>query len=346
VWRNAKVASSSKFSLLRLSAKLLETVGAHTQALDIVDRVIKNNAPTANLHLQASRLCLKEGQIDRAVMHWKKAAGAENIGNFLYWLNKIYRPVEKNLCKVQAQQVQFRDWELQQLKSADTSMRNPKNEEAALNDVGVKLLQSQKPADALSIFNALINNGCSDPSIFFNAGLSLSKLSRHGEAVQHYTKAQALGLNSLELLNNKGYSLFHCGQYDEALSCYEVARGMAPRDTIVLSNLASCYQCCGDNKKAMACFNSALSVHPGDDTLENNLGICLENTGDKKAALEHYNRSLLLNPNNTFAKINKAGCLAKLNKHIKALEIYENLLNSDPANHHIWGLKAELLMEM
>jgi len=343
VGRISKLSINPKLSIMRLSAKFLESLGAHSHALSIVDRAIKSDINSANLHLQASRLYLKEGQVDRAVLHWKKAAGAENIGSFLYWFNKIYRPSPKSRV---AKKPVFEDPDPRQLKNNDNYLHNSQGHEAALNDIGVSLLEAGKPADALLIFNTALKNGIQNTSICFNAGLALSKLSRHEEAVDYYTKAQSLGLNSLELLNNKGYSLFHCQRYDEALACYELARGMAPTDITVLSNLASCYQRCGDNKKAIACFESALKVHSGDDTLENNLGICLENDGDFKSALKHYNNSLLLNPNNTFAKINKAGCLARMERFEEALRIYEDILNNDPDNHHVWGLKADLLLEV
>jgi len=69
-------------------ALLLEVIGSSNAALYLFKKAIQKAPKNRWLYMHTSRLFLKKGQVDMALTHWKKAAGPEDIGCFIYWLNK------------------------------------------------------------------------------------------------------------------------------------------------------------------------------------------------------------------------------------------------------------------
>jgi len=88
-------------------AIILEKLGYLTNALSMLQRAITSAPNNQKLYLLASRLYLKKGQLDKAMMCWEKAVGQENLGVFLYWLNSLRK-------KSYTEQRTYPDWWLQQ----------------------------------------------------------------------------------------------------------------------------------------------------------------------------------------------------------------------------------------
>lgn len=341
MFRNLKAL---KFILLLLSSSvwLLETIGSKNNALYLLNKAMCIFPRNRELYLYASRLYLKDGQVDKAVMYWKKAAGPENIGSFIYWLERYKKryPFNNGPIKPQSQSPPYTP-------KNDPDKNRPAGQ-AVSNNAGLELLEKGYVEEALQFFMQDLRVGKADPFLHFNIGLALSKLNRHKEALTNYEKAQKMGLNTLELLNNKGYSLFNLRRFDEAQSCYELARGLAPTDYTILNNLAACYLKTNQKEKARDCFMGAAHNNPGDATLENNLAMCLEASGSMQKAIEHYDHALSLTndlPTRKQILINKINCLIKQKQISEALAICEELPCSDN-EYEIWGLRAELLNEL
>ena len=323
-------------------ALILEKLGSQNMAMDMFKKAIKKSPDNRWLHLHASRLCLKKGQVDMAVTHWKKAAGPEDIGCFIYWLNKTNRmpsfkkPGEDGYT---GGNVNY---------SNITAAVISKPDRAA-KDTGLELLEKGKVEGALAVFIKELETERFDPGLLFNTGLALSKLNKHGEALGYYEKAQELGLNSLELLNNKGYSLYNLEKYEEAQTCYELARGLAPGDYTILNNLAACYVKSGHGARAHHFFAAAVQNNPRDAILLNNLAMCLESSGQTGKAMMHYDTALS-HCKNGFEKntvlLNKVNCLIKLKKLREALGACELISVNCDGEFELWATKAELCNEL
>lgn len=323
--------------VLFILALTIEKLGSINYALNLIKKAITTSPNNRTLHLHASRLYLKKKQVDKAVMHWKRAVGSVNIGSFLYWLNNSRKPflslegsneVLNNTDKYQTLQ-----WPVKQ---------------KALNDMGIGLLESGFVSEALEIFLKDLKKGKEDPSLMFNIGVSYSKLNKHEDALEYYEKAQSMGLNNLGLLNNKGYSLFSLGRFEEALTCYELAKGLAPNDHTILNNLAACYVKNNQLNRAENCLRAAVKCNPGDATLENNLAMCMEIMGKNREAIKHYDKALFMATNTKIKKkilFNKIICLIKLKKYQEALAACDSIPYDD-SEFEIWGLRAELLNEL
>lgn len=331
--------------ILYSMALVLETLGSRNMALNMFKRAIRKSPQNRWLHLHASRLCLKKGQVDMAVTHWKKAARPEDIGCFIYWLNKSNRmPVRRHIT-VRNSGLSAQTVEVEPVNAAQKQLPDPLQ-----HDTGLVLLEQGNASGALEVFFKELQTEKTDPGLLFNTGVTLSKLDKHAEALDYYEKAQGLGLNSLELLNNKGYSLFSLGRFEEAQTCYELARGMAPDDNTIFNNLAACYIKTGQAAKAYSSFAALVEQNPGDPILRNNLAMCLELCGNEEEALVHYDRALVLSRDtrdkNTIL-FNKVNCLIKLNRYRESLDACDSMsFGNDGSEFELWALRAELLNKL
>lgn len=349
--------------LWQAGARILEVLGAEEQALRWIDRAVKLEPRRTNLHLLATRLCLKRGRLDRAILHWKKAAGEHGRTSLLYWLNRVNqrsRTADRLLKRSYSTGEENRILPAV-AKPGPVSGAGNKNvpgplgllnklliepETLSLNDVGINLLAMNRPEEALTVFRQVQATTGPDPALFLNTGLALSKLNRHEEALLCYQRAQAGGLNSVELMNNKGYSLHFLGRLEEAITCYELAKEMSPGDGFILANLAGCYQRAGLYRQALSCYENALLCTPDDTTAINNYALCLDEMNRHEEALKLYNRALAIDPLNKTILLNKAACLNKLYRHDESVVICEGILKWSPDCPETWGLLGNLHNEM
>ncbi len=330
---NINIGVQALYSL----AVIMERFGSLTNALNIVKRAITNAPNNQKLYLHASRLYLKKGQVDKAIIYWKKAAGQDNLGIFLYWLNSISK---KSHTKHHA----FPYWLSQQREGKD----NYRDNITDLNNTGLKLLEKDCTHDALTVFLQDLKNDEGDAGLYYNIGYTLSKLNRHTEALGFYEKAQNSGLNNVELLNNKGYSLFLLNRLEEAQTCYELARCLAPHDYVILNNIAACYIKTNQPDKAVNYYKSATQNHPGDATLENNLAMCLEATDQQNEAVKHYDLALQREIEVDLKKkitINKIKCFIYMQRYQDALVLCDGLSN-EKSDYELWSIKGELLSRL
>lgn len=348
--------TSVAISLWQAGARLLEALGAEEQALRLVNRAVKVAPQKSELHLHATRLCLKRGKVDQAILHWRKAAGEQGRTSLLYWLRRTagrgqsVQRLLRNNHRVEEVPVQEngqnRANTVKPKSSRFFQLFNDRPPTLSLNDVGVQLLEMGRVEEALAVFRQELAAKGISPTLCFNLGLAFSKLGHHREALEYYERAQAGGLNSVELLNNKGYSLSFLRQDEEAVACYELAKEMSPGDGVILANLASCYHRLELYHQALNCYENALRCLPADPVIYNNYALCLEDVGRSEEALDCYERALALAPRSKNILLNKAACLQKLGRYREALEICDGIIAREPDCPETWGLKGNLCKEM
>ncbi|KAF1084671.1 TPR repeat-containing protein YrrB [Sporotomaculum syntrophicum] len=323
--------------LLYCMAVIMEKLGALSKALSIVQRALTSATNKQKLYVQASRLYLKKGQVDQAVLCWKKAAGQENLGIFLYWLNRCKKKPYRG------QQLHTFQWFQQPVEQNYGYLHT-----ATAQNYGLKLLENGRLTDALAAFLQDLRENGGNAGLYFNIGHTLSKLNRHLGALVYYEKAQNSALNTVEMFNNKGYSLFMLNRFEEALACYEIARWLAPRDYAILNNLAACYVKTNQPDKAVNYLQKAAQSYPGDATLENNLAMCLEATGQKTEAVKHYDLALQYANQEEHKKmmtLNKIKCLITLHRYEEALVLCDGQPEAK-LDVEWWSIRGELLSKL
>ncbi len=342
--------------LWQVGARILEALGADEQALRWIDRAMRLDPRQATLHLHATRLCLKRGRLDRAILHWKKVAGEQGKTSLLYWLNRTNqrafnasRLIQKTGTYSLEEKEKSPPSPGKQRKNSLARFRDlfrRRSDTLPLDEIGVQLLEIGRAEQALALFRQVQLCQGASPELYLNMGLAASKLGRHEEALKYYQRAQAGGLNNVEIMNNKGYSLSHLGRYEEAIACYELAREMCPGDATILTNLASCYQRAQLYQKALSCYENALLCCSSDATTLNNYALCLDETGRHEEALQLYNRALALEPDNRTLMLNKAACLLKLKRYDESMAICDQILARQPGCSETWGMRGNVLNEM
>jgi len=353
--------SGATVKLWQAGARILEALGAEEQALRFVDRAVKLDPRCTNLHLLATRLCLKRGRLERAILHWKKAVGEHSRTSLLYWINRADGSARSfnRLLKKKYQEHPFAPESCHFVPDGESGcagfFRPPglfgkllaaQAETPSLTDVGINLLSMNRPEEALIVFRQVQATRGPDAALFFNIGLALSKMGRHEEALLNYQRAQAGGLNNVELMNNKGYSLLHLNRLEEAIACYELARELSPGDGLILTNLAGCYHRAGMYEQAVSCYENALRCRADDATTLNNYALCLDDMGRYEEALGVYERALGIDPENKIVLLNKASTLIKLRRYQQSLATCRRILSREPDCPETWGLLGNLHNEM
>lgn len=322
--------------LWQVLSYLLETVGARKLALRSIEKAMGNSPENTDLHIQASRLFLKEGQLDQAAHHCKKASIGMGAGGFLCWLDKAtcgkYLHKYNKIAKDDI--------------NKGTNCTGGQDYASKLNDKGLLLLEQQHFPEALACFKQALRFSKKDPIILLNIAMVHSKMKNYHESLKTLERVQRLGYCSLEVLMQKGYNLFHLKKYEEAVTCYEMARQMAPEDATVLGNLGSCYQRLGNYNQAVDSLKLAIGVNPQDATLYNNLALCLEQLDQLEEALHNYRQAVNLAGDNVIFMNNYAACLSRMGQHLEAITLCDQALQLQPDNHQAWGLKGNVLMEL
>ncbi|MEG6615587.1 tetratricopeptide repeat protein [Peptococcaceae bacterium 1198_IL3148] len=315
----------------------MEAMGARRLALRYIQRAIAINPQKLELHIQASRLFLKEGQVDQAALHCKKADIGVGPGGFLYLLDKAsnggYLSTNDQPLAVDKPDTVDIDAEVSDIATK-------------FNNSGLLLLGQHKYCEAIACFEQAIKCSRRDPVILINLALAYSKVKDYNKSLNMLEQAQQMGYSSLELLGLKGYALFHLHRHEEAVTCFELARQMAPEDSAILGNLGSCYQELGKYNEAVECYKIAIGVTPQVAILYNNMAICLEKLDNDLQAQEYYIKAVSMPDADSIVFTNYAACLGKLGRYAEAIEFCDKAIDNEPNNYEAWGLKGNILMEM
>lgn len=327
--------------LWQVGARILEVLGAEEQALQWLYRAMHLKPDQPVLHLHATRLCLKKGWLDKAIMHWKKATRDQGRASLLYWLKRTNERAFNASRLIQKTGICY---DLETENHHASGIGKPSN--PTLTEIGIKLLETNQAEHAFALFKEVLDHQGATPELYLNMGLATSKLGRHEEALDYYQRAQAGGLNNAEIMNNKGYSLYHLGRFEEAITCYELAKEMCPGDVTILTNLASCYHQARMHAKALSYYEVILQRYKADAITYNNYALLLEELNKCEEALQFFDKALGLDPQNSVILLNKAACLVKLRRHEEAMAICNEMLQKNPELLFAWGLQGNILNEM
>jgi tetratricopeptide (TPR) repeat protein len=100
-------------------------------------------------------------------------------------------------------------------------------------------LASQRPADALMLFDAALQQRPDDEDLHFNRGISLARLGRIEEAKKAYEAALQLFPDYGEAHNNLGNLLASQGNLAEAAQHFQAALKASPENASAHNNLGS-----------------------------------------------------------------------------------------------------------
>lgn len=335
----------------RAGIRILNRLGLETKALNLIESTLRSHPDRTELHIEAGRLYLRRGQFDKSAWHFSQVNPALDPANFVPWLEDLLEEDYEEIITDRASALYaLGTW---YMKTGDPAraleylkgIRSHRTHPGVYNRKGLCYLALGRYQDALGMFRIAARTGGPDPEIMYNKGVAHVKLQAYEKALEMFERAQRRGFSSVDLLNNKGYCLFYLGRHQEAVLSYETARKMAPRDVIVLSNLAVGYERLRRFSDAFDCYKAAIRLDPADAVLRDGYGLALQAAGRYAEALEQHARAVELEPSPVHLG-NHALCLQRMGRGEQALEAYDAILAAHPDDRRVWGMRADLLMEL
>jgi len=132
----------------------------------------------------------------------------------------------------------------------------------AWNNLGVALLGTDRLADALNAFDAVVASGHADGTIWFNRGKTYQALGRYRDAIGEFERAAALEPKHAEAWNELAATYRRFGEYPQAADALLSALRHSPDFPASWYNLACTYALDGQHEAALLCLERAVERHP------------------------------------------------------------------------------------
>ncbi len=219
---------------------------------------------------------------------------------------------------------------------------------------GEKLLESQKPQEALENFQKLTGGiKPKNPQAWKSKGNALFQLERYEGALAAYDKALQLQPNDSKTLNNKGKVFYQIGRYQEALDVYEQAIKIAPDDASAWHGKGLALISLERTQESLAAFDTAKAIQPQDPTVWQSKGLALEYLQRQQEAIKVYEEALAVyeetvkkKPIDSTAWTDRGTVLSKFQRFPEAINSYEKALKIKPDFYEALLGKANVLASL
>ncbi|WP_027259303.1 tetratricopeptide repeat-containing sulfotransferase family protein [Leisingera aquimarina] len=193
-------------------------------------------------------------------------------------------------------------------------------------------LNQGKFKQALKQSKAGIKRHKTHPDFQNIAGISLSGLGKHRDAVPHFKKALALAPGFHDARKNLAQTLLFLQQGETAMKLLDRVLADLPADQGALYLKAQAQLVQNDPEAAIATANDAIARDGKQPRMLRLRAMAWKNLGDEKAALEDYQATLRLNPNDVDALTNISLPLARLMRQDEATEAAQKAVALAPDN--------------
>lgn len=155
---------------------------------------------------------------------------------------------------------------------------NPKDTLAALVS-GIAYQTMQKNDKALASFQALIDAGTNDPSIYLTVYQLYKNEKQIDKALEILKKGIAKFPSSKDMKQQEFNLYLETGKSQEAITSLEAQLKEDPKNADYMKNLGILYDQSGDKKKALEYYERALAADPSNYDANFNLGVLQYNKG-------------------------------------------------------------------
>ena len=195
------------------------------------------------------------------------------------------------------------------------------------------LIETGKPAKALSIIKGMGNSESSNYELFLAKGIALNLTGKYREAFSVFEKAIALCDESGdEVAYSIALSYIQIGMHSQALKYLLDAYRLNTDNILVLYDLALTYEKLDCPEKSIFYYNKYLDLDPFAEHIWNNLGLVYTSLNDVEKATEAFDMAIAINPGYFPAYYNKADMLLMMNDLNGAIRVYAELLTEDNDN--------------
>jgi tetratricopeptide (TPR) repeat protein len=211
----------------------------------------------------------------------------------------------------------------------------------ALRLLGVALLESSQPADALTCLDRALAVRADMAEVWEQRGKALARLGRGDEACASFEQALALEPARVSTMNQLGMQLTRMEQFERALALFDRALAARPDLVEAWTNRGKVLSDLKRSKEAISSFDRALGLRPDLVAAWDGRVAPLRQLGRIDEALQSCDRALAIDPTDPLGWSLRATLMAESLRRDEALRCFdeaERLGHSDPSMHFNRGL--------
>ncbi len=213
----------------------------------------------------------------------------------------------------------------------------------ARRQLGVLLLDSGFPSEALSQFKYLTKIFPEDSGIFYNLGITYEKLKDFNKAEQSYLKAIELSPEEIDAQYNLGLVYIDKKEYEKAIDCFENVLAKDNNDSNSYFNIGLCYFKEQKYDGAKYYFQRTIELNDEDIYAHFYLGnIHLEQKNTEAAQNEFY-KVISISPDYSWAYFNLASIDYQNGDFGSAIEKLKKTLEFNPKDINAYEIYAKIL---
>jgi Flp pilus assembly protein TadD/ADP-heptose:LPS heptosyltransferase len=188
----------------------------------------------------------------------------------------------------------------------------------------------KRPALALEVLEGLLQRDPRNPQVLHDVAVTLSDLSRFGEAQKRFEEAIAIRPSFASAQNNLGILLEDQGEMEAAIQCFEKAIELQPMSEEMHNNLGVALASLGRYPDAIECYRKTIALNPDSAQGYNNLGNALRSDGQVEEAERCLRHAIRLQPDYAEAYNNLGIVLAQRNRSEEAIACYDRAIHFKP----------------
>jgi tetratricopeptide (TPR) repeat protein len=210
---------------------------------------------------------------------------------------------------------------------------------AALNNLGLTLVDQGKLDDAVAVLRRAVDLYPKDSNFHYNVGVALAAQNNLDEAIAEFRRALALDSkdararnNLCTAYNNRGNALATRNDLDKAIADYRQALDIDPDFAVAYYNLGNALNKQNKPVEAAKAFKKAVKIQPDFFNAQLNLGVALGPQNKLDEAEVALRKAVSLQPGNALARYNLGLALAGQKKLDEAIAEYREAIKIDPTS--------------
>lgn len=178
---------------------------------------------------------------------------------------------------------------------------------------GRYLSDAQRPAEAISVFDRLLELEPQNAEALYLRGLAHERTDDGQRALQDYDAAIAANPGYVEAYNNRAVLHAQNGRFDDAINDFTQVLAHSPKFVLGYKNRGLAYHDTGDFDAAMNDFDRVIQLAPDAQVYFMRGNLHLEQK-QYVAAIADYDQSLAMDDSNSRAWLNRGMALARVGK--------------------------------
>jgi tetratricopeptide (TPR) repeat protein len=200
----------------------------------------------------------------------------------------------------------------------------------------IKYEEEKADESSVDLLEKMVQSIEPDIYKFYNEANSLYEQTKYAEAISLYNEVLEYDPNDVASLLSKGSSLYKMNQYEEALQNYEKAIEVNPKESMSYFNSGTALAALGRYEEALQNYEKAIELNPNDSDFYFNMARVLDALTRYGEALQNYEKAIELNRDDVTALDYRGYMLFKLNRTREAIEQSNLVIELDGSYANGW----------